>query len=131
WALSADDGFRLRLEHLQTESDLLGRAELVDAPEQQLTPVDRFDEEEVERFVCAGVPQVDPDAPGELAERIAAGVPAVRPWLDAVREIQHLARTGQYRIVFFINMAPEVCPGEDRFYNAGSLNDERVLLRVL
>ena len=132
WTMSRDDSFRRRLDHLQTEGDLAVPLESVsDAPEQQLTPFDYFDDEDVANFVCIGVPKVDPSLPGELAERIRSGSPDIAPWVDAVRDLQQLAATGQYRIMFFINMAPEPCHGQDRFYNAGSLADDRVLLEVL
>jgi hypothetical protein len=48
-----------------------------------------------------------------------------------VEALQQLAQRGEHRLVFFINMAPESCRDQDRFYNAGALNDERVLLEVL
>jgi lysophospholipase L1-like esterase len=131
-AASQDTELKRRLEHLQTESDLaVPVAEVADAPEQVLTPFDYIDEDDVRTFTCIGTPRVDESQPGELAERIRARAPEVRPWLHAVDEFQQLARSGRYRIVFFINMAPESCRGQDRFYNAGSLADERVLLQVL
>lgn len=132
WALSRDDDFKRRLEHLQTEAELAIRLEsFADAPEQALTAVDYFTDEQVKDYVCAGKPQVDETLPGELAERIRAESPDVKPWLDAVRALQRLAREQAYRIAFFINMAPETCGDDDRFYNGGSLADERILLEVL
>jgi hypothetical protein len=132
WKLSSDDDYRRRLEHLQIESDLLsGDGPLVDAPQQRLTPVERFDDEEVRGFVCVTMPRIDESKPGELAGRIRANAPEVRPWMEAVRKLQQLAREGMYRIVFFINIAPEHCPHMDRFYNAGSIADDNVLQAVL
>lgn len=132
WALSRDDAMRRQIEHLQTESDLLRPGEdLASAPEQRLTPVDYVDEEDVRTFVCIGAPPVDESQPGELAERIRARAPALTAWLDAVRGFQDLAAKGEQRVVFFINMAPEPCGGQDRFYNGGSLADDRALLELL
>jgi hypothetical protein len=132
WTLSHDDDVRRRLTHLQDEADLATPINAVEsAPEQQLTAVDYYSDEDVRSFVCIGVPPIDASKRGELAERIEARAPEVRPWLDAVRELQALARSGAHRIVFFINIAPETCGDQDRFYNAGSLADDRVLLEVL
>jgi lysophospholipase L1-like esterase len=132
WTMSQDDEFKRRLEHLQTESDLAVPVDQVaDAPEQTLTGFERIDDEDVRTFKCIGAPAVDESRPGELAERIRARAPELHGWLDAVEELQQLARAGRYRVVFFINMAPEPCHGQDRFYNAGSLADERILLEVL
>ena len=132
WALSQDDEFKRRLEHLQTEGDLAVPVDRVaDAPEQVLTEFERIDDQDVRTFKCIGAPPVDESRPGELAERIRARAPELRGWLEAVGELQQLARDGRYKVMFFINMAPEPCHGQDRFYNAGSLADERILLEVL
>jgi hypothetical protein len=132
WALSRDDAFKRRLEHLETESDLAVPVErIVDAPEQKLTSFDSVAEDDVRTFECIGAPPVDESRPGELAERIHARAPDVIPWLDAVERLQQLDRASTYQLVFFINMAPEPCHGQDRFYNGGFLADERILLKVL
>jgi hypothetical protein len=132
WSLSRDTDDRRRLEHLNTESELavpLGAVE--EAREHELTAVDYVDEDAVRHFECIGTPKVDDSKPGELAQRIRARDASIAPWLDAVSDIQQLATAGLYRIVFFINMAPETCKDQDRFYNGGSLADDRVLLEVL
>lgn len=132
WKLLTNDGDRRRLEHLADESALLSSAESVaDRREQQLSEVEYFDDQQVRDFKCIGVPQVDPNSLGELAAGIRARAPTVAPWLDAVRELQRLGREGVYRLMFFVNMAPQPCPGADRFYNAGALADDDVLLEVL
>jgi hypothetical protein len=130
WRLSAVAG-RQRLEHLQTEADLLtAHQPLIDAPEQRLTAVDYFNDEDVRTFVCVGKPAVKP-GPGELAERLRDADPSLEPWLSSVREFQQLERAGTYPIVFFINGAPQTCDDQDRFYDGGALADERILLQVL
>jgi hypothetical protein len=132
WTLEANDELRQQLEHLDTEGDLLSRSEsLVDAPEQRLTPLEDFDDQQVSEFVCAGLPHFNPGKPDELAQRLHARPPELARWLEAVGELQQLAREGVYRIVFFINAAPETCPHEDRFFQGGSLADDRTLLEVL
>ena len=130
WMLSPQRG-RQQIEHLQSEADLRHAGQsLADAPEQRLTEVDYVDDDAVRTFTCIGVPAIRP-GPGELAERIRDRDPRLQPWLSAVRDLQQLARAGTYRIVFFINMAPETCEGQDRFYDHGSLADDRLLLDVL
>jgi hypothetical protein len=128
WRLFTDAADRQRLEHLAAEGELLAQRT---TEEQRLTDVDYFDDAEVATFKCPGVPQVDPHSTGELREQIRTGAPRVAPWLAAVRELQQLHRTGEYRIAFFVNMAPERCLDQDRFYNAGTLADDDVLREVL
>jgi len=132
WQLSAKDEYRQRLEHLQVEADLLRSAgSLVDAPEQRLTAFEQLDAAQVRYFRCEGRPAIDDSLPGELATRLRDNGAKMRPWLRAVRELQRLAQAGTYRVMFFINMAPETCPDPDRFYNGGALADDRALQDVL
>jgi GDSL-like Lipase/Acylhydrolase family len=132
WKLSSDESLRLRIKHLQTEADLLvERRQNPDAPEQRLTEVERLATEDVRRYVCAGVPHSQPGVAGELALRIRSNAPELQPWLSAVRELQGLAHEGTYRLMFFINTAPETCGHEDRFYRGPSIADEAALLEVL
>jgi hypothetical protein len=131
WRLLTKEEDRKRLEHLATEGALLNRTDPVSQNDQSVSAVDYFDAQEVRDFVCHGLPRVDPRSPGELKQRIDVRAPDVAPWLDAVEDLQNLARQGVYRIVFFINGAPEICRDQDRFYNGGSLADERALVDVL
>jgi hypothetical protein len=48
-----------------------------------------------------------------------------------VEELQQINRDGKRRIMFFINMAPRLCPDGDRFYDGGSLEDDEALTAVL
>jgi hypothetical protein len=34
-------------------------------------------------------------------------------------------------VVFFINLAPDICPGEDRFYDGGMIGFSEALLEVM
>jgi hypothetical protein len=132
WNLASDDDDRQRLQHLAIESDLLSAAgSVADHPDQALSDPEYFDDQQVRDFVCIGVPRVDPNSPGELRGRIEARVSELAPWLDAVRELQQLARAGTYRVVFFVNAAPEICRGQDRFYDGGSLADDAAVVDVL
>ncbi len=131
WKLLTDDADRRRLEHLATESALLTTGALDQRPEQKLSTPDYFDDEQVRSFRCIGTPAVDTKSPGELHARIRRRDPDISPWLDAVDDLGQLARRMGYPLAFFINMAPTVCGGQDRFYDAGALADDNVLLDVL
>lgn len=133
WRLLTHADDRRRIEHLAGEEQLLGRGE--DASllaSQRLTGVERFDDRQVREFLCPGESrQADPSGAEELRASIRARTPAIAPWLDAVRGLQQLGRDGAYRLMFFINMAPKVCQGADRFYDLGSLSDDDLLVEVL
>jgi hypothetical protein len=51
--------------------------------------------------------------------------PGFPAWVDAVRGFQRLHARGTYRILFFLNEVPPICPDGDVFYDGGSktLND--------
>ena len=133
WRLFTNADDRRRIEQLANEEALLGVRDGAVTPEQQrLTDVAYFDDQQVRDFFCIGVPsQTDSKGAQELRRSIDSGAPDIQPWLDAVRAFQRLQRDGKYRIVFFINMAPKVCEGWDRFYDAGSLPDDDLLIEVL
>jgi hypothetical protein len=132
WKLLTSDADRRRLEHLVTEADLLSsEAPVADRPEQRLTDADYFDDAQVRDFVCIGAPKVDTAAPGELSGRIHARAPDMAPWLDAVDDLRAYAAAAGFRLAFFINMAPNICAGQDRFYDAGAMAEDAVLLEVL
>jgi hypothetical protein len=52
-------------------------------------------------------------------------------WLNAVRAFQQLHRSGQYRILFFVNDVPPICPDGDVFYDGGSRAIDAFYLRIL
>lgn len=133
WRLFTDADDRLRIEQLANEEALLGvRNGAATREQQRLTDVEYFDDQQVRDFFCIGVPsQTDDKGAQELRRSIDRGSPEIQPWLDAVRAFQRLHREGKYRVVFFINMAPKVCEGLDRFYDAGSLPDDDLLIEVL
>jgi hypothetical protein len=131
YRLLTSDSDRQRLENLSDERTLLEQPSGEDDAGQRLSAADYFDDEQVRDFTCIGAPRFDPSHIGELLPKLRAATPDVRPWLDAVHALQRLNRDGAYRVMFFINMAPEVCGGQDRFYNAGSLADDNAYLEVL
>ena len=133
WRLMTKAEDRLRIEHLSDEAALLGRIDTIaEAEQQKLTPVERITDEEVRTFECIGAgAQTDPTGARELRAAIDARAPEIMPWLNAVREIQKLHRDGRYRMMFFINMAPKICGGQDRFYDSGALADDDLLIEIL
>ncbi len=121
---------QLRLEHLASEEQLLqasgGEGEAV----QRLTPLDRLDAPDLESFACPG--RGEPGGPtSSLAQQLRARDPEYGSWFDAVDRLQAMHQRGEYKIVFFINMAPEVCDVADRFVDGGRLADDDALLEVL
>jgi hypothetical protein len=131
WRLLVSEDDRKRAEHLATEGELLraggpGAA----AAEQQLTDPAPLDDPEAERFACDKLARPDASR-NTLAGALRRRDPSLTPWFDAVRALQDLHRSGAYRIVFFVNMAPLVCAGADRFYDGGRLPDDDALLEVL
>jgi hypothetical protein len=127
WRLSGGDAYRLRLEHLDTEESVL--SSLSDASartEQQLTTFDRLSDDEVGRINC--VYGMKPNAEVIPAMERGSGF---SDWLQAVRAFQQLNRSGQYRIVFFVNDVPPICPDGDVFYDGGSSAIDAFYLRVL
>ena len=127
WHLSGGDEYRRRLEHLDTEESVLAATSDASArPEQQLTPFDRLSDEEVGRVNC--VYGMKPNA--GLIPAMEHG-PGYSNWLNAVRAFQQLNRGGQYRIVFFVNDVPPICPDGDVFYDGGSSAIDAFYLRIL
>ncbi len=132
WRLFTDEATRQRLEHLVTQEIPLTRRDYSAGDERQpLTPVDRVAPTEVEGFRCDAQPAPDLRPAAQLRERLEQPDAETAAWLAAVRGFQRLAAEGAYRIVFFINMAPEVCQATDRFFDGGSLQFDAVLRQVL
>ena len=121
-SLLGDEDVRRRLEHLGTEEQLLAAGrDVATMPEQQVTDVERFTDDEVEQFVCVGLPEAN--AADVARFRRASQDPSsdLGKWVASVRKLQDLHARGDYRIAFFLNMAPDVCEGMDRFYDAGAV----------
>ena len=128
WRLLAAAGDRQRLEHLASEDALLGRPDPAAASEQRLGDPERLDDEAVRSFACEGVgPSGGPALASDLRDRS----PQLASWFRAVEQFQDLHRTGRYRVVFFANMAPFVCGGQDRFIDQGTVSDSDAVIAVL
>jgi len=117
-----------RLQHLESEDALLGRPGAADASEQKLGGFERVSDEDVRAFECRGA---GPRGNSDVAAAIRARSPELKPWFDAVEGFRALQRAGKYRIAFFINMAPDICGGEDRFFDSGTGEDNVALLEFL
>jgi hypothetical protein len=117
-----------RLEHLQSEDALLGKPNADQASEQKLGGFERLSEEAVRDFECVGM---GPQGPPGLAADVRNRAPQLGAWFSAVEDLQALHRAGKYRIMFFINMAPQECKGADRFIDYGSGADVEALEEVL
>jgi lysophospholipase L1-like esterase len=128
----------VRWQWLTTTPDR-GRIEALAADEALLSPpADRSGEaaqrlSDVERFtdvhVCKEV-DTNPNR-DRLAAHLDEATPSIAAWKRSVAEFQRLHRDGVYPTAFFINMAPNVCPDEDRFIDAGALEDEAALRAIL
>lgn len=117
-----------RLEHLETEDALIGKPNADQAIEQRLGGFDRLSDEDVRTFECRDMGAPGPPA---LAADVRSRSPQLGSWFAAVEGFQALHRAGRYRIVFFINMAPQECAGADRFVDLGSGADDAALQDVL
>ena len=127
WTLSRSDEYRRRVEHLGTEESLLASVADASALKQQaITPFERLTDAQVRDVNC--VYGMKPNA---------ALIPAIEhdsgfaPWVSAVRGFQRLSTTGAYRIVFFLNDVPPVCPDGDVFYDGGSKAIDDLYLRLM
>ena len=117
-----------RLEHLESEDALLDRPKMDQASEQKLGGFERLSDEDVRDFRCLGM---GPQGPPGLSADVRNRAPQLGPWFTAVEGLQALHRAGKYRIMFFINMAPQECKGADRFIDYGSGADDQALQEVL
>ncbi|OLE80609.1 MAG: hypothetical protein AUF76_14465 [Acidobacteria bacterium 13_1_20CM_2_65_9] len=126
WRLSGAKEDRLRAEHAEGDEALLAVNDAGALPQQKLTPFDRLTDDEVRHITC--VYGMKPNPATVPAMQRDAGYPR---WIEAVRGFQRLQREGRYRIVFFVNDTPPVCPDGDVFYDGGSKAIDDLYLRVL
>jgi hypothetical protein len=127
WRLSGGNEYRRRLEHLDTEESVLAASSDASVrPEQQLTPFTRLSDEEVGRVNCVFGMKPNP----ALIPAMEQGA-GYAEWRNAVRAFQQLHRSGQYRILFFVNDVPPICPDGDVFYDGGSRAIDAFYLRIL
>jgi lysophospholipase L1-like esterase len=126
WNLGASDAYRRRLEALDDEHKMMARpSQIVDADLQQLRPYERLSDEQVRAMHCREGQRPDPT----LAQAIRSSADWPR-WVGAVRELQRLHASGRYRIVFFLNVIPVVCPDGD-FYDGGIRIENDLFMQVV
>ena len=127
WRLSTRTDYRRRLEHLGTEEQLLSDVEHVqDLKEQQLTPFERLTDQQVAAINCVYGEKPNPDTIPAMQRE-----PGWRDWLESVRGFQRLPRDGAYRILFFLNVVPAICPDGDVYYDGGSADLNRFYLSLM
>ena len=126
WKMSPTDGYRRRLEHLESEENLARVADTRTLEEQVLTPYERLTEDALHSVNCYQGMRAGPEVIDDM--RRQAGF---SEWLKAVSEFQRLHQTGAYRVMFFLNMVPPVCPDGDVFYDGGSSGLNDYLMGVL
>jgi hypothetical protein len=126
WLTSAPD--RGRIEALAAEEALLNLpADRSGEASQRLSEVERF--ADADTFVCREVDR-NPNR-DRLSKHLAERSPEMDAWRGAVKSFQELHREGIYRVAFFINMAPNECPGADRYFDGGAFEDEAALREIL
>ncbi len=120
WRLSGSESYRRRFEGLESEEQMSAALSEVEAArEQALTPFDRFSDAQVAAQQCVdGMPPSAKD----LAELKAQ--PDWPAFVDAVKAFQDLERERKYRVMFFLNLVPPVCPDGDFFYDGKSIEHQ-------
>jgi hypothetical protein len=127
WKLSASDDYRRRLEHLGSgETMITSVADASTLPQQALTPVERLTDAQVRDINCIYGMKPNPTLIPAIEH-----APGFARWLAAVRGLQRLNATGTYRIVFFLNDVPPVCPDGDVFYDGGTKAIDDFYLRIM
>jgi GDSL-like Lipase/Acylhydrolase family len=131
WRLSGSDEYRRRVEHLETEEELLATAsDASGLDKQRLTPFESLTDEQVSGNICRDGMRVNDTAVVALEHDSR-----FQQWVDAVQGFRRLNQEGRFRIVFFVNDAPPSCtvvePAADFFYDGGSRLFDRLYLRVL
>src|SRR5262249_40399926 len=83
--------------------------------QQALSAYEWLDDEQVRSVNCVYGMKPNPDTVPSLQRQ-----PTYAQWLEAVRAFQRLNTSGRYRIAFFLNVAPPVCPDGAVFSDGGT-----------
>jgi hypothetical protein len=112
--LFASDGARQFLKNLADEDALLEAKSAEHIPEQQFTDLAPVPVE-----VQAGVPCGND---GSAVGRIEGfrQQQDYRAWRAAIDGFQDLQRRGEYRLMFFVSTAPDICKAVDLYFDAGA-----------
>lgn len=120
WRLSGSEASRRRFENLESGERMQASTDsLAESARQQLTPFTRFSDAEVAARPCTE--GMKPSAK-DLAEIQARS--DWPPFVEAVRGFQDLNRQGAYKVMFFLNLIPPVCPEGDFFYDGKSIEHQ-------
>ena len=127
WKLSASDDFRRRFEQVGNEESLIASVHDATTLDQQaLTPYERLTDEQVRQVNCRYGMKPNPQVVDHLRRD-----PGFQPWVDAVNGFQRLQGEGKYRVVFFLNVIPPVCPDGDVFYDGGTDAINALYLKIV
>jgi GDSL-like lipase/acylhydrolase family protein len=127
WRLSASNSYRLRLAHVADEGRVLEHVQDArDLEGQRLTRFDRLDDAQVRGVACRAGASLPADIIEAMQRESGWG-----QWTAAVRRLQQLRRDGAYRLMFFVNIAPLVCPTDDVFFDGGSSRLNAFFMRAL
>ena len=128
WMLSRSDDYHRRVEHLGTEESLLAGVEDASALKQQTIDA-------VRALHRRAGPRHHVRLRHETQPRADSGASSTRAGFrrgsHAVRGFQRLNAAGTYRVLFFLNDVPPVCPDGDVFYDGGSRTIDDFYLRVM
>lgn len=127
WWVSSAAGNRPPVTPLNTDDRVVpAGAAVVDADEQKLTPFETLTDAQVASHLCPSGSR--PGTEGVENIQRDAGWPH---FVSAVRDLQAMHTAGVVRLVFFLNVAPPVCPDGDFFYDGGASSVNRLFLEVM
>jgi lysophospholipase L1-like esterase len=129
WRLSKRDAFHDRLENLDALDRLFAEtSEVGRLPEQRLTPLAPV---EGPMPPCDAAANAASAREASLLTAELTGGQRWSAWLSAVHELQRINRNAPYRIVFFLNDAPDQDRRTDRFCVGGNATVDAALLKVV
>lgn len=127
WNVTATAAEQRRMAELRAEDRPNPEgAEIADAEAQRLTPFETLTPEQVAAIRCPSGSK--PGTEGVENLQREAGWPN---FVEAVRALQAMHASGAVRLVFFLNMAPPVCPDGDFFYDGGASYVNNLFLDVM
>lgn len=115
WRLSASNDYRLRVQNLAAEDELISAKDTSAIKEQAITRYDWLSDEQVRDINCVYGMGSDPSAIEAMKRE-----PGYDAWFASVRGFSRLHAEGAYRIVFLLNLVPRACPDGDVFYPGGT-----------
>jgi hypothetical protein len=129
WRLSRKDAFHDRLANLEELDRLFAlTSDVGRLPEQRMTALTPAEDP---------MPPCDPAANAASAREAALLTAELadgrrwKPWTDAVHALQQMSREGDYRVVFFLNDAPDKDRRADRFCEGGNAVMHSALLKAM